>query len=115
MPVMAGSITLRIATAVTAASAAFPPWRNTSTAAALASGCEVATMPSVAMVGERPGKWKSRVMLKLRRPERSGDRPLALDRDVALGRADPDRIAADHIDEGEHHHGEEGRGRSQRH
>ncbi len=48
MPVICGSSTLRVATAVTAASAAVPPARNVSSAATLASGCEVATMPSAA-------------------------------------------------------------------
>jgi hypothetical protein len=28
----------------------------------LASGCEVAVIPSQAMTGERPGSWKSRLM-----------------------------------------------------
>jgi hypothetical protein len=56
MPVIAGSMTPSSATAVTAASAAVPPARRTSIAACVASGCEVAAMPSQAMTGERPGK-----------------------------------------------------------
>ena len=44
------------ATAVTAASAAVPPARKVSIAARVASGCEVAAMPSMAMTGERPGR-----------------------------------------------------------
>jgi len=55
MPVICGSTTHRTATAVTAASAALPPARNASMAARLASGCEVAAMPSQAMTAERPG------------------------------------------------------------
>jgi hypothetical protein len=57
MPVMCGSITQRTATAVTAASVALPPARSTSMAASVASGCEVAAMPSPAITGERPGSW----------------------------------------------------------
>src|SRR5262245_23717733 len=64
MPVMCGSTTHSTATAVTAASAAEPPARSTSTAALVASGCDVAAMPSQAIVGERPGRWKSRIMGK---------------------------------------------------
>src|SRR5262245_15839400 len=62
MPVMCGSTTHSTATAVTAASVALPPARSVSTAARLASGCEVAAMPSQAMTAERPGSWKSRYM-----------------------------------------------------
>src|SRR5258707_9321598 len=62
MPVMCGSSTPSAATAVTAASAAVPPARSVSSAATLASGCEVATIPSAANTGERPGRWKSRVI-----------------------------------------------------
>ena len=36
--------------------------RITSMAASVASGCEVAAMPSPAITGERPGRWKSRLM-----------------------------------------------------
>ena len=59
---MCGSITQSTATAVIAASVALPPARSTSIAASVASGCEVAAMPSPAMTGERPGRWKSRLM-----------------------------------------------------
>src|SRR5208283_2535831 len=59
---MCGSTTHRVATAATAASAALPPARSMSTAAKVASGCEVAAMPSQAITGERPGSWKSRLM-----------------------------------------------------
>src|SRR5664279_2190945 len=62
MPVMCGSTTHSVATAATAASAALPPARSASTAAKVASGCEVAAMPSQAITGERPGSWKSRGM-----------------------------------------------------
>ncbi len=62
MPVMCGSSTPSAATAVTAASAALPPARSVSSAATLASGCEVATIPSSANTGERPGRWKSRII-----------------------------------------------------
>ena len=62
MPVMCGSTTHNTATAATAASAALPPARSVSTAAKVASGCEVAAMPSLAITGERPGNWKSRDM-----------------------------------------------------
>src|ERR1700716_4391830 len=62
MPVMGASSPPSAATAVTAASAAVPPARSVSSAATLASGCEVATIPSSANTVERPGRWKSRVM-----------------------------------------------------
>src|SRR5215475_6372527 len=62
MPVIAGSMTQSIATAVTAASAAVPPARRVSTAASVASGCEVAAMPLWAMTAERPGRLKSRLI-----------------------------------------------------
>ena len=39
-----------------------PPALRTSTAAMLASGWEVAAIPSRAYTGEQPGRWKSRVM-----------------------------------------------------
>ena len=55
MPVMCGSTTHSVATAATAASAAVPPARKVSIAASVASGCEVAAMPSPAITGERPG------------------------------------------------------------
>jgi hypothetical protein len=46
MPVIAGSTTHSVATAATAASAAVPPALRTSTAAMLASGWDVAAIPS---------------------------------------------------------------------
>ena len=55
IPVMAGSTTPRTAAAVMAASMALPPLRIISTAARVASGCEVAHMALRAMTGERPG------------------------------------------------------------
>ena len=55
MPVICGSTTPSAATAVTAASAAVPPARNVAIAISLASGWEVAAMPSQAMTAERPG------------------------------------------------------------
>src|SRR4051812_4596694 len=62
MPVICGSTTHSTATAATAASAAVPPSRKVSTAARVASGCDVAAMPLRAMTGERPGSWKSRAI-----------------------------------------------------
>ena len=59
MPVDCGSTTARTAAAVTAASMALPPARKVSTAAAVANGCDVAAIASVARTGERPGSWKS--------------------------------------------------------
>src|SRR5262249_49507286 len=41
-------------------SAAVPPAFSVSIAAAVASGWEVAAIPSHAWTGERPGRWKSR-------------------------------------------------------
>ena len=46
MPVICGSTTHSTATAATAASAALPPERITSSAASVASGCEVAAIAS---------------------------------------------------------------------
>ena len=78
--------------AATAASAALPPARSVSTAARVASGCEVAAMPSQAITGERPGSWKSRLMT---RPDvadvQDETRVDALDRQVALRRAQASR------------------------
>src|SRR5437763_12430382 len=91
MPVICGSITHRTAAAVTAASAALPPARSTSMAAKLASGFEVAAMPSRAITGERPGRWKSRIELKvgpqLRRSCRRPPDPAARS-DLRLGLED---------------------------
>jgi hypothetical protein len=46
MPVIAGSTTHSVATAAIAASAAVPPALSVSMAAMVASGCEVAAIPS---------------------------------------------------------------------
>src|SRR3954470_21833387 len=110
MPVMCGSITQSTAIAVTAASTALPPRRMTSMAASVASGCEVAAMPSPAITGERPGRWKSRLMDGPGvRSDGGIDR--AVDLDVALRRARGDDEARHHIDQADHHQDEE-RGRS---
>src|SRR5438270_1243432 len=50
-----------MATAAIAASAALPPERNTSRAARVALGCEVAAMPFAAIAADRPGILKSRI------------------------------------------------------
>ncbi len=55
MPVMCGSNTPSAATAATAASAAVPPARSVAIAISLASGWEVAAMPSQAITADRPG------------------------------------------------------------
>jgi len=55
MPVDCGSTTACTAAAHTAASIALPPDRSMSTAASVASGCEVAAIASVARTGDRPG------------------------------------------------------------
>src|SRR3954464_12450609 len=109
IPVMCGSITPRTAAAVTAASAALPPPRRVSIAASVASGCEVAAMPSQAMTGERPGSWKSRLM---RVRWISDVRQAALDGEVALRRAQGNREAAEHVDKADGEQQEEGRGRA---
>src|SRR5512146_774703 len=104
MPVMCGSTTHKVATAATAASAAVPPSRSTSRAASVASGCEVAAMPLRAITGERPGNWKSRLIVTYPNAGRSGDRVAGVfDREVALRRAQGDSEAADHVDEGDNH------------
>jgi hypothetical protein len=51
-----------MATAAIAASAALPPERNTSRAAKVAVGCEVAAMPFAAIAADRPGTLKSRII-----------------------------------------------------
>src|ERR1700686_4342428 len=110
MPVICGSTTHTTAPAPTAASAALPPARSASTAASVASGCEVAAMPSQAITGERPGSWKSRLIINLRLLERSGRDALdAFDREIALSRTQRHREAADHIDETNDQQQEEGR------
>src|SRR5688572_18678942 len=102
MPVIAGSTTHSTATAATAASAAVPPAFSVSTAVRVASGCEVAAMPSQAMTGERPGRWKLRDMGRPPPELRTAHR-VPVECDVALGGADRDREAADHVDEGHAH------------
>src|SRR6185503_19162950 len=89
MPVMCGSTTQSVATAATAASAAVPPSRRISMAASVARGCEVAAMPFMAITGERPGSWKSRLMSGPEYVKRSGGEMAtdALDGEVALRRA----------------------------
>src|SRR5271165_6645670 len=62
IPVLCGSTTHCMATAAIAASAALPPARNTSRAAKVALGCEVAAMPFAAIAADRPGKLKSRII-----------------------------------------------------
>src|ERR1043166_4499886 len=108
MPVLSGSITHSAATAATAASAAVPPSRSASMAASVASGCEVAAMPSQAMTGERPGSWKSRLM----RCGASDVRQRALDGEIALRRTQGDREAAEHINEADNEQQKECRGRA---
>src|ERR1043166_2519443 len=104
MPVIAGSTTPSSATAVTAASAAVPPARNVSIAACVASGWEVAAMASLAMTGERPGKWKSRITwsrrcaVLLRRPS-MGVRVIRCDLAFAARYPQPDEQAGNEIDE----------------
>ena len=58
MPVIAGSTTQSTATAATAASAAVPPAFSVSIAARLASGCEVAAIPSRAIDGRAAGQME---------------------------------------------------------
>jgi hypothetical protein len=53
MPVDAGSVTLSAAPAATAASAALPPFARISSPAAVARGCDVATIPLRPYTGER--------------------------------------------------------------
>src|SRR6476619_5953647 len=106
MPVMCGSITHSTATAVTAASTALPPARSTSTAASVASGCEVAAMPSLAITGERPGRWKSRLIGFGSDDRRVG----AIDLDIALRRPRGNDEAGQHVHQADHHQDEERRG-----
>src|SRR5579864_5634663 len=109
MPVDSGSITHSAAQAATAASAAVPPARSVSIAAIVASGCDVAAMPSQAMTGERPGSWKSRLMDG---SDRSGDAwQCAFDREIALRRTQRDGESTKHIDEADDQQQEEGRAR----
>src|SRR5258708_7451164 len=106
MPVLSGSITHSAAQAATAASAAGPPPRSASMAASVASGCEVAAMPSQAMTGERPGSWKSRLISGW--TVRSSDvRQVAFDREIALRRAQRHGKATQHVDEADDQQQEE--------
>src|SRR5689334_18818677 len=99
MPVICGSTTHKVATAATAASAALPPSRNVSTAAKVASGCEVAAIPLRAITGERPGKWKSRLM-SVPKCENLRNRVVdALDGEIALRRTQRHGKSADHVNE----------------
>jgi hypothetical protein len=63
IPVLCGSTTHCIATAAIAASAALPPPRNTSSAAIVAIGCDVAAIPCAAIAADRPGMLKSRILI----------------------------------------------------
>src|SRR5215470_6849514 len=110
MPVICGSTTQSVATAATAASAAVPPARSTSTAARVASGCEVAAMPSQAITGERPGNAKSRLMAYPEYQEGSARNVLdTLDREIALRRAQRHGEAAEHVDKAYDEEKEKGR------
>src|SRR5260221_11350121 len=108
---MCGSTTHIVATAATAASAAVPPARSVSTAASVASGCDVAAMPSPEITGERPGSWKSRLMTKPGMLERSGRNVLdPFNREIALRGAQCHGEAPEHVDEAHHQQQEECRG-----
>src|ERR1700694_4163545 len=102
MPVMCGSRTPSNAIAVTAASAALPPARSVSIAASVASGCEVAAIASQLKTGERPGKWKSRVInVGSAAPPPGGSltqRLRCVDANIPLRRADRHRKSGNHID-----------------
>jgi hypothetical protein len=75
VPVICGSATHSTTAAASAASTALPPARNTSIAASVASGCEVAAMASPEIAGERRGCWKSRIsVLKKARIHATGGR-----------------------------------------
>jgi len=65
MPVIAGSTTHKTETAAIAASAALPPAFMVSMAARLAAGCDVVHIARRAWTVERPGRWKSRIVLVL--------------------------------------------------
>src|ERR1700677_2456046 len=62
MPVEPASTTHWTAHAVTAASIALPPSRSASTAARVAAAWDVAAMPLLATVSDRPGSSKFRMM-----------------------------------------------------
>src|ERR1700704_6718115 len=98
---MCGSATHSPAPAATAASAAVPPAFSVAMAAALASGCEVAAIPSQAKTGERPGLWKSRNMALAGRSAGGMNVFNVTDRNVAPGRPTADRKSARHFDKGD--------------
>src|SRR5664279_2299221 len=107
MPVLCGSMTPSTAVAATAASTALPPARSTSMAVSVASGWEVAAMPSLAITGERPGRWKSRGMMD---GAGLGDmRQGAFDGEIALRRTQRHRKAPHDVDETDDQQQEEGR------
>jgi hypothetical protein len=62
MPVICGSTTHSTATVAMAASTALPPWRRISMAVRVAAGWEVAHIARRPYTGERPGKWKLRML-----------------------------------------------------
>ena len=62
MPVICGSTTHSTATVAMAASTALPPWRSVSMAVSVAAGWEVAHIARRPYTGERPGKWKLRIV-----------------------------------------------------
>jgi len=62
IPVEVGSVTLSAAPAATAASAALPPFARISSPAAVARGCEVATIPFVEYTGER---WDEKFIMAI--------------------------------------------------
>src|ERR1700674_4206378 len=120
MPVMCGSRTPSCAVAVTAASAALPPARRVSIAASVASGCEVAAIASQLKTGERPGKWKSRIINVggWAAPPPGGSltqRLRCVDANIPLCRADRHRKSGDHIDKADDHKQEKRRGRGRAH
>src|SRR5579864_5434595 len=112
---MCGSTTPSNATAATAASAAVPPALSTAIAASLASGWEVAAMPSQAKTGERPGLWKSRNIAGRGRwgGLAAGRGVFGLDgRRAAMSSADAHGESAGYIDKADEKQKEErGRGR----
>ena len=73
IPVDWGSTTHCTAQAATAASTALPPALSTSSAAPVASGCEVAAMPFSARTAERPGSSRFLMASVLPRPRGLGN------------------------------------------
>jgi hypothetical protein len=74
---MWGSVMHKTAAAVTAASTAFPPARNTPIASSVASGEDVAAAPFSEWTVDRPGNWKLRIALFSVAPE-LGDSKVAV-------------------------------------